>query len=173
MAGFAQRQPGYIKTADTLLKGLPPSANAAVAQAACNVLLGNVQSAIDLVQAAEVMPSSEQFALLGSSGSSAPPASSSGTAPSSRGLGLGRSTAAPPAPGPTPQQAYAYVYEQSQPLEDGDLLPGVCEYTEQWLAQVSAIGWADARVAGYCNRETSCSIPSGRSLRPRNKLFNT
>jgi hypothetical protein len=53
VTGFVQRQPALVKTAGSILQQLPASPDTAVARGVCEVLLGTVDGALDLLYAAE------------------------------------------------------------------------------------------------------------------------
>lgn len=119
MHGYLARQPAYLKSAARLLQQQPESPDMLAVRAVCAMLLGDTQDAERLLKRAA-----------GPVGSAA--AQKAGPSASTSALRDDGSL-------PSAAQAYAFVVRTSAAGDEG-LLPGLCLFTERWLAKVGRAG---------------------------------
>lgn len=117
--GYLARQPAYLKSAARLLQQQPESPDMLAVRAVCAMLLGDTQEAERLLRraAGPAGPAAAQKA----------GAAAAATAPRDDGSL------------PSAAQAYAFV-ERASAAGDEGLLPGLCLFTERWLAKVGCSG---------------------------------
>ncbi|MEW5301949.1 MAG: hypothetical protein WDW36_004772 [Sanguina aurantia] len=114
--GYLARQPAYLKSAARLLQQQPESPDMLAVRAVCAMLLGDTQEAERLLRraAGPAGPAAAQKA----------GAAAAATAPRDDGSL------------PSAAQAYAFV-ERASAAGDEGLLPGLCLFTERWLAKAA------------------------------------
>ncbi|KAK9849132.1 hypothetical protein WJX84_011187 [Apatococcus fuscideae] len=139
VTGFTQRRPVFVQTADNILSALDQGGTSTMEAVVTRVLLGNPDEALDMLRAAE------RQGISGSSGRAMSEAYSS--APwDGYGDGSKSNNGAFAASGPRgsrasasalPPRHEALSFIRAHSDDPQDLLPGLCLFIEQWLAQVA------------------------------------
>ncbi|KAF6262514.1 hypothetical protein COO60DRAFT_613137 [Scenedesmus sp. NREL 46B-D3] len=133
-AGFTDRHPPTVRTANQLLRAVPGSCEVLLLRAVAEMLLGETEAALACVKEARSAPPDAfiSWPVDSRAASRTPARGKDGDEP-----GLVSTTRLPPGP-----DAYAFLAAHSGPDEPG-MLSGLCLYTEVFLSKVVFAGFPD------------------------------
>eukprot|EP00887_Chlorella_sp_A99_P003207 scaffold9.g3207.t1 len=136
VAGMAQRRPSLVVKARKLLSAARAEGDATVTLAVCEVLLGDPQAALALLEEDERIAATLRGQQRPAAFARAAAATFTAAA-SASGSAAAAAAASHDAAFPQRNDIMSFIRAHSPSQASGDLLPGLCLFTEAWLSRVA------------------------------------